>query len=280
MLYKTFDLDIKSLDDSGSFSIYFAVFGNVDRGGDIIKAGTFTNLDEFVTAGWIGLNHKNTDPAIGYPTSAVQDGEGLLVSGVFHSTPYAQEIRTIVKERMAAGKKVLGSIGYRITEDTHELRDGKPVHLIEQLEVWECSIVNLPMNPLAEAVEVKSVSEKNKVASFSDLESFFEIKLKGMKSEGGPMTEDAYQKCVKACDDMDEHGRKCIKMAKDFRESIAKHDPAMSKPDEDEKPEKKPEKGDEEEDEKEDDDDESETEKRSRMLRLKALKAKLRTVRP
>ena len=50
---KSWQIEVKSVEDDGTFTIYAAVFGNEDRQGDIIEAGAFDNLDEFVKDGWI-----------------------------------------------------------------------------------------------------------------------------------------------------------------------------------------------------------------------------------
>jgi uncharacterized protein len=275
--YKSCDVAFKSLDEAGGFSAYFAAFGNVDRQGDVIESGAFTNLDEFLKDGWIALSHDARALAIAYPVKAVQDDTGLLVDGVFHSTPEAQACRTVVKERLQAGKSVMGSIGYKIDDSTLETQDGKTVQRITQLQVFECSFVNLPANPLAETQEVKSVATatKEKVISLAEFKSLFELKLKA----SGPMEEDAYDKCMKACDDMEDHGRKCVKMARKFRKDLEEHDPhtAEDKDDEDDEPTGKPGKPDEQDGK---DDEEEETEKRSRALRLKALQSKVRAARP
>jgi HK97 family phage prohead protease len=136
------------------FSCYFAVFGNEDRQGDIIEQGAFTNLDTFPTDGWIALSHDQRALAVAMPMRAIQDSTGLLVTGKFHSTAAAQECRTVIKERIAAGRAVFGSIGYRIVKDRYDSRGGKTVHVIEQLEVYECSFVALPANPAARLVSV------------------------------------------------------------------------------------------------------------------------------
>jgi HK97 family phage prohead protease len=277
--YKSFDLAFKSLDDAGGFSAYFAVFGNVDRQGDVIEPGAFSNIDEFTNDGWIALSHDAKALAVAYPVKAVQDETGLLVTGVFHSTAEAQACRTVVKERLAAGKGVKGSIGYTIEDSTLESQDGKTVQRISKLNVFECSFVNLPANPLAEAQEVKSVATatKEKVISLDDFKNLFELKLKG-----GPMEEDAYDKCMKACDDMEEHGRKCVKMARKFRKDLEPHDPHTGEKEEDSDEDgANRDRGRAAQDKPDSDkDDEEENEKSRRALRLKALRSKVRVARP
>jgi HK97 family phage prohead protease len=155
--HKTFDVEVKQLDEAGSFSLYAAIFGNVDRQGDVIEPNSFQNLDEFVKDGWIALNHDQAGLPIAVIDAATQDATGLLVTGRFHSTPLAQEVRTVVRERMAAGKGVKCSLGY-VTDDESFERDelGRSIRHIKALSIYEASFVNLPSNPMAEVQSIKS----------------------------------------------------------------------------------------------------------------------------
>lgn len=153
---KSFALELKELADDGSFVMYALVFGNVDRGGDVIEPGAVVNLDEFVRDGFIALNHRATDLPVGYPTAATQDARGLRVEGKFHSHPAAQECRAVARERLDAGKSVQASIGYLVVKASEATRDGKAVRSLEQIKVYESSFVNLAMNPRAGVVAAKS----------------------------------------------------------------------------------------------------------------------------
>lgn len=155
---KTFDVDVKSIDDAGNFCLYAAVFSNVDRGGDVIEPGAFDNLAEFAKDGWIALNHDSGALPVGYPTAAVQDAHGLKISGAFHTTAEAQACRTVVKERMDAGKAVKCSIGYMTNDESYEKVGGRTVRRLKSISVFECSFVNLPMNPAAEVQSVKAAA--------------------------------------------------------------------------------------------------------------------------
>jgi HK97 family phage prohead protease len=138
------------------FSLYGAVFGNVDRQNEVCAPGCFVNLAEFVRDGWLDVNHEWENLGIGVIDSATQDAHGLKVSGRFHSTPDAQAIRAKIRERMLWGKNVQCSIGYRVLDGATEMRDGKAVFVIKAAEVFEVSVVNLPANPLAMVSESKA----------------------------------------------------------------------------------------------------------------------------
>jgi uncharacterized protein len=156
---KTLTAEVKALADSGSLEIYAAAFDNVDRQGEVIEKGAFKNLPSFEADGWIALNHDWDDLPVASIKSAIQDGEGLKVVAEWHTTPEAQACRTVVAERMARGKAVKCSIGYRVMEDEIQERGDKRVRVLKGIEVYEASIVNLPANPRARVTAVKSWSD-------------------------------------------------------------------------------------------------------------------------
>ena len=147
---KSFSVKLKANDQgNGTVTLYAAVFNNVDRQGEVIMPGAFKNLDQFVKDGWLAINHSWGDMGMATIDTATQDAIGLLVTASWHSTPEAQDARTTVMERMARGKSVKASIGYKVAESTVETRDGEPIRVLQGLELYEVSIVNLPANPLA-----------------------------------------------------------------------------------------------------------------------------------
>jgi HK97 family phage prohead protease len=154
--HKTLECEFKAIGEDGTFTLYAACFGNLDRQGDIIEAGAFDNLDEFTRDGWIALNHDQQSLPIGYPTAAVQDDKGLRIEGQFHSTPEAQAVRTVARERLRAGKAVKTSIGYVTRDESFEKSNGRMARRIKRLSVYEASFVNLPANSQAEVVDAKA----------------------------------------------------------------------------------------------------------------------------
>lgn len=143
------------IDDETGFVMLAAAFGGEpDRQGDVIEPGAFKNLDEFCSDGWIAVNHQNERLPVGMPVSADQPARGLVVNGIWHSTPEAQATRTVVEERRRAGKRVLCSIGYVILPDGFrmERRGGAMVRILTDLALYEASFVNLPANNRAEVL--------------------------------------------------------------------------------------------------------------------------------
>lgn len=134
---------------SGTFEGYAATYGNVDRGGDVIHRGAFSDaIPGFLRDGFIAIGH-DWKTAVAYPTAAVEDDHGLYIRAAFHSTTLAQDARTTMRERLSQGKSVSLSIGYDLPSDGYKAdRDGLR-HLHKIFPLFETSIVTVPMNPLA-----------------------------------------------------------------------------------------------------------------------------------
>lgn len=179
--------DLKVSDQgNGSIEGYRAVF-SVDEGGDLIVPGAFRDtIPDYISSGFTAESHNwSFSNAVGFPVEAHEDDHGFWVKSVFHSTPDAQNVRTIAKERMKAGKKVGFSFGYSPLKFEYlEPRDYKReipkyvkpqdldynmrqaerfarVRLLKKLEVIEDSLVTAPMNRQAGATGVKSLRQRN-----------------------------------------------------------------------------------------------------------------------
>ena len=77
-----FPMEIKQLGDSGEFSGYASVFGNVDQGGDIVERGAFKQM-ELTKDGMVRIlnQHRPGDP-IG-KALVKEDEHGLKFDGKF-----------------------------------------------------------------------------------------------------------------------------------------------------------------------------------------------------
>jgi HK97 family phage prohead protease len=129
----------------------------VDLGGDVIAPGAFSNIDEYIAKGFITFNHEWFEKPIGYIVEAKEDSKGLFIKVAFHDTDEAQECRKIVLERLAAGKFVGLSIGYRTIESSMETRDGEDVRNLKKVAIFETAITIMPMNPEAAVTNAKGL---------------------------------------------------------------------------------------------------------------------------
>jgi HK97 family phage prohead protease len=135
-------------DDEGRFTGYAAVFGNVDKGNDVIEAGAFTKtLQENPTVPILWAH--DPDEPIGISTFMAEDGKGLKVEGqLAMEVQRACEVHALMKLDAVKGL----SIGY----NTVKRHFKGPVRYLQELELGEFSPVVFAMNPLAEVGSVKS----------------------------------------------------------------------------------------------------------------------------
>ena len=137
---------------SGKIDGYGAVFGNVDRGNDLIEAGAFA--DSLSDGRKIKMlwQHDSWQP-IGVWDLVREDAKGLRVEGrILKEVEAGREAMALVSAGAVDGL----SIGYRTLESRKAQIDGKDVRIIEKAEIWEVSLVTFPMNPAATINAVKA----------------------------------------------------------------------------------------------------------------------------
>lgn len=143
-------------DGRGGFSGYASTFGGVDSYKDTIMPGAYAKtIEPFLSSGFIAIGHSWSDMPIAFPTDAKEDANGLLITAEFHSTPLAQDARKVVQERLAAGKSIGLSIGYRVPEGGSTMRkDG--IRELTDIELFEVSLVTVPADSRAGVTDAKS----------------------------------------------------------------------------------------------------------------------------
>jgi HK97 family phage prohead protease len=156
---KVFAMAIKAMTDDGpgKLSALVSAKNNIDRVGDVIVDGAYSNLGDTVKNGFGAVGHNWEDLPVATIDDAKEVPEGLLFDMTFHSHQAAQDARSVVKERMDRGKSVAMSIGYTTLESTYETRNEKEVRVLKSIEVFEASIVTVPANPLALARSAKGL---------------------------------------------------------------------------------------------------------------------------
>ena len=144
-------LEVKSLDER-QFTGHGSVFGNVDLGDDIVVPGAFKkSLSEKQKSGVMPGLFWMHDPGkvAGKWVEMKEDSRGLWVRGELAPTPLGDEIHTLMKMEAVSGL----SIGFQIRDHDYD-KDGN--RLIKEVDLWEVSVVSLPMNPLARVTHVKT----------------------------------------------------------------------------------------------------------------------------
>lgn len=170
-LTKSIDLDLKSLTDTGRFSGYGSVFGNVDKGGDVVEYGAFgKSLELWEKSGrsvptlW---QHKADEP-IGAWSNLQEDKHGLMGDSDLwiEDAPYARIAHKGMKTKTITGL----SIGYRIKRDSYDKKTG--VTTLHELDLVEISVVTNPMNDAARMTDVKSMIEAGTLPTMKEYEDF------------------------------------------------------------------------------------------------------------
>lgn len=152
----TLSIEWKSNDD-GTLEGYASTFGNVDLGGDVIVPGAFAKTSKEVRQTGIPLlaDHvASTASVLGTIFEAREDRKGLRIKARFSKAASAQDTRT----KLLEGHLSKLSIGYEPTKFAFEEREGKTVRLLQEIKLWETSVVVFPMNPEATIERVKSLA--------------------------------------------------------------------------------------------------------------------------
>ncbi|NIA28720.1 MAG: HK97 family phage prohead protease [Actinobacteria bacterium] len=150
--FKSFDIIDHKADNAGNLIIngYGAVFGNIDSDNEIYAKGAFTRTLK-TRAGRIAFcyQHDIWNP-IGKILNISEDSKGLPIKVMVSAAD--EDIQTKVKEGIL---KEL-SVGYRVTADHKETRAGKEVRVLDEVELYEVSIVTIAANPLTVIQSMKS----------------------------------------------------------------------------------------------------------------------------
>ena len=163
---------------TGEFSGYGAVFGNVDEGGDVIEAGAFSEtLKQWKKSGKLppmllqhdlwGMNGSDGLP-VGKWLSMEEDGTGLFVKGrlINLETDLGKRIYGALKEGVLDGM----SIGYRVKRYTPGTKPKEPRRKLHELDLVELSLVTFPMNGKARVQSVKSLGDLD-ATDYRDIEA-------------------------------------------------------------------------------------------------------------
>jgi len=125
---------------------YASFFGDADQSGDIVQKGAYAQ--SLNTLGAQGRQVKmlwQHDPAdpIGVWDSVHEDGRGLYVKGrVLDTVARGREAAALIEAGAIDGL----SIGYRTIKAS---KNEKGQRLLQELELWEVSLVTFPMLPSA-----------------------------------------------------------------------------------------------------------------------------------
>lgn len=168
---KAFPLEIKAVDDSGTFSGYLSVFGTLDSYRDIVMPGAFAESlgkwkvkDRLPPMLW---QHRSAEP-IGRFVSMAEDGKGLLVEGelLVKDIARAREAYALVKAKVVSGM----SIGFETVGE--EIDKANRARKLTKIDLWEGSIVTFPANEDAQIASIKSALMGGSLPTLPEFEEF------------------------------------------------------------------------------------------------------------
>lgn len=166
---KILDLEIKSLDEKGTFEGYGSVFGNKDSYGDIVEKGAFKDfLNKNKPATVKLLWQHNTQEPIGVYEEIKEDDKGLYVRGrlLIEDVARAREAYALMKAGAINGL----SIGFTINSNGSEYGKNGIRHL-NSLSLWEISVVTFPANARAQVANIKE-NNMDDIKTIRDFENF------------------------------------------------------------------------------------------------------------
>ena len=153
---------IKEVDESGIFSGYGSVFGNIDHGRDMVVAGAFEKtLAQHTVNGSMPLmfySHSLQKEA-GEWLEMLEDERGLWCRGkLWIDGPHPDLDALKAYRGMKKNKGKMGlSIGYDVPEGGAEYVKDGGYWKLKEIDLWEVSPTPFPMNDLARVESVKMV---------------------------------------------------------------------------------------------------------------------------
>ena len=153
MEYKSFDFELKKLTEEGMFEGYASTFGNIDRGDDKIEPGAFKKTLKAKKKKSLLWGHQFFNLPVGIITLK-EDDVGLYGLGEFNmNVQNSRDVYELTKQ----GAIDSMSIGFQVIKDeTKKIRD-REIRIIREIDLFEVSLVTVPMNPKAQITDVKNM---------------------------------------------------------------------------------------------------------------------------
>ncbi|WOC15398.1 HK97 family phage prohead protease [Pseudochrobactrum sp. MP213Fo] len=157
------EIDTKAVSDDGFFVGYASTFGTIDSHKEIVAAGAFTKSLAVRPAARVKMlrGHDQSEP-IGVWTALSEDGHGLKAEGrLILDTAKGRETHALMKAGALDGL----SIGFRTVRDRMDRTKG--ARILEEVDLWEISVVTFPSNATSTVTAVKSNQHAEIVAAIN-----------------------------------------------------------------------------------------------------------------
>lgn len=179
----TVHLDVKQMDDSGQFQGYASVFGVVDSDGDVIMPGAFRKtIEEHQSRGTMPkmLWQHDFREIVGVFTEMSEDERGLMVKGYFvMDVQKGREAYALMK----AGALDSMSVGFNIV-DAGPSESRSMGRVIQEVDLWEISLVTWGANPDAKVTNVKARKGIREFEAFLRDAGFSRKEAKAVAADG------------------------------------------------------------------------------------------------
>jgi len=186
--YKVFRFKMDALEEKhsrgnhyGYIKGYASTFDNVDRGDDVVKRGAFSKcLDNLRRSGdklLMCWQHNHSDVIGGFdPSKMYEDEKGLWVEGEINTkTSKGADVYELAKQGVINRM----SIGFSIVDQdfSNESDNNRTIRNIKEVNLWEISMVGIPMNDKARIEDVKGLKTESSVSENELMKLFNNEKL-------------------------------------------------------------------------------------------------------
>lgn len=168
---RDFGLEVKAVDDDGTFSGYGSVFGEVDSYGEVVAPEAFRDsLAELASKARrvpVLWQHQASAP-IGVYSTLREDAKGLYVEGrlLTSAVTQAREAHALMQAGAVSGL----SIGYYVRASSFDEKTG--IRTLTALDLVEVSLVTFPANDAARVDAVKMKLAHGGLPDLPEFESF------------------------------------------------------------------------------------------------------------
>lgn len=144
-------MEVKSIDDEGTFEGIASVYEVEDLGGDIIEKGAFRKTISENSEVRVLWQHE---PGLVIGSGVVSEWQNKIrIKGKLDlEDPQAVYAHGKMKRGLITGL----SIGFQTLKHIWEESGGKMIRRIQELKLYEVSVVTFPMLPAAQVTRVKS----------------------------------------------------------------------------------------------------------------------------
>lgn len=163
--FATFEMELKEVKEvagEGHIEGYASTFGNLDLGFDIVEKGAFKKTIKDSGGKWPVLADHNPSEQIGWNTDAKEDDVGLFTKSVIMlDVAKGREKMALAKKAMEIKARAGFSIGYSTIKASPDDKNPRIRHL-QELKMWEHSLVTFPMNVEALVTAAKGIGAIDK----------------------------------------------------------------------------------------------------------------------